>query len=442
MPTLTVYPTDQQHQALATLRYRAAAEESGWRIIVGKEGLDTVYPERVREADVVLIARDFPRFFAGFQAVVTEARQWGKPVLYDLDDLLPAMPTNHPTRGDYKDALGGIMYAVIEADQLVVSTPLLRKLLLPLQPNIAIWPTLLPDSLWKIRSPQPPTTAEPLIIGYMGGISHIPDLEMLTAVLQRVLDQWGNRVEIRFWGCPPPAALVGHPQVHQITPGIKSYADFAQLFNAEAQADIWLAPLKPGLFNDCKSAIKFWEYSAIGGVGVYSRLEPYEDVVQDGENGLLAGSDEEWFSAITTLAESPELRARLAQKAQAKLRQEGLLSTHLHRWQEIYNTAVSHPQTATSPTRFAHMIRRYSELVQQRSDERHQEALASMHDTQTLLRTLQEQSYLLQERSKQLEAILQNPRWRTWQRLKKIAKLDFSSLPPHEPFADIDSYNQ
>jgi hypothetical protein len=432
MPTLTVYPTGPQNQALATLRYRAAAEVLGWQIVLGKEGVDTVFPERVQQADVVLIPRDFPRFFEPFRQVLAEARRAGKPVVYDLDDLLLAIPAEHPYLNDYEDALGGILYAIIEADQVIVSTPLLREVLLPLQPRIAVWPTLLPDALWKLQTPRLSEPAAPLTIGYMGGLSHGPDLEMITAVLQHLLNMRGDQVEIHFWGCSPPAALAEQPQVRQVNPGVADYAEFAQVFSTTAFADIWLAPLKANLFNRCKSAIKFWEYSALGGAGIYSRLEPYEMVVQDGENGLLAGSYEEWLAAITQLADNPDLRLRLAENAQQTLRQQGLLSTGLDLWQEVY-TAVSpyphHNQPQAKPL-LMQMLQRYSENVQQRSDQRHQETLKLVTIQQEVLARNQ----ALQTRSDQLEAILQSPRWRAWQRFKKIARLDFSPLPPHEPF--------
>lgn len=437
MPTLLVYSSDNHTHVLAILRYHQAAQANGWHIIFGKEGEYNIYPERVDEADVVLITRDFPRFFPSLEQIITRARAQAKPILYDIDDLLIAMPPHHPTRGDYKDALGGMMYTITAVDQLIVSTPALRNLLLPLQPNIAIWPTLLPDDLWRITPPQPssPQPTAPLTIGYMGGISHIPDVALLTPVFQALLQDPSRPVRLKFWGCPPAEEIAQHPHVTQVHLGIKNYADFAQDFSTHAHADIWLAPLQDNQFNHCKSPIKFWEYSAIGGVGVYSRLEPYTQAIQEEQEGLFATTAEQWLHAIRRLIDNPALRLRLAQNAQQKLKQEGLLSTQLHRWQKIITTAVSQPNPTPPP--LAQMLQRHSQLVQHRADERHQEALAAMNDTQTLLHTLQHRTHLLQERSDQLEAIIQNPRWQQWQRLKRLARLNFSPPTPHQPFEQL-----
>jgi hypothetical protein len=441
MPTLVVYHTAPPDQALASLRYRLPAEALGWQIIHGKEGVDSIYPERVQAADVVLIARDFPRFFPGVQAVLAEARRLGKRVLYDLDDLLLALPPEHPNHTDYHDALGGMLYTITAVDALIVSTPPLRQLLLPLQPNIHLWPTLLPDSLWQIRPPQLPTNDSPLVVGYMGGTSHAPDVAWLAPVWQQLLAQWGERLQLHFWGCAPPDALANHPQVrHHLSAGIGDYVAFAESFSTTAVADVWLAPLVPNLFNQCKSSIKFWEYSAVGGAGVYSGAEPYTAVVQHGVNGLLASTHAEWENSINRLLSDPQLRYRMAQNAQETLRTQGMITPHLPLWQEIYTTVYTQPAPANPAPAFAQMMQRLGEAVQQRADERDREAhqlIAAITRIQQLEQALHgahQRNQVLQERSDQLEAIISNPRWRTWQQLKRIASLDFSPLPPHEPF--------
>ena len=41
------------------------------------------------------------------------------------------------------------------------------------------------------------------------------------------------------------------------------YKDFATFFQTQS-ADIFIAPLVDNIFNQCKSPIKFFEYSALG----------------------------------------------------------------------------------------------------------------------------------------------------------------------------------
>lgn len=418
MSTLVTYTTSPTAQSLASLRFSAAAQALNWEILPGKTQYGPIHPELVRQGDVVLVQRDFPRFFSAYNEILKEARDAQKPLIYDMDDLLLALPDGHPNRRDYEDHLGGILFAILTADQVVVSSPVIREILLPIQPNITFWPTVLPDALWAIQPPEVPKSGAPLKIGYMGGISHIPDLEMVITPLCHVLKTLKQAVELHFWGCPPPEALVSCATTIY-HPNVDNYADFANSFS-NTTVDIWLAPLQPGLFNRCKSPIKFWEYSAIGGAGIYSDIDPYQSVVQHGKNGVLAKTEDDWITAVTQLATNPDLRLKLARNAQQKLKNEGLLSKHLPAWESIYTMQKGKTAVASSAALLSQTLPRYSEQIQQRSDERHLETI---------------------ELIQRLDAIYQSRWWRAWQQLKRIAHLDFSPLPPHEPLIIPDINN-
>ena len=100
--------------------------------------------------------------------------------------------------------------------------------------------------------------------------------------------------------------------------------------------DIFIAPLIDNLFNRCKSHIKFLEYTSLGVPGVYSRLEPYSDIVTDTENGLLATSLDEWYTQIVRLIDEPELGYKLANNAQNTIKEKWLMSKNAHLWMSTY----------------------------------------------------------------------------------------------------------
>ncbi len=446
MPTLVIFTTVPWNHALSVLRFRAPAELLGWRLVQGKEGVDDVYPERVEEADVVLVQRDFPRFYPAYHRVIESARRWNKPLIYDLDDLLLALPREHPNRQDYQDALGGILQVLLEADRVILSSSLLRDVLSPLRPDTSVWPTVLPDEIWRRHARRTVEYGEKIALGYIGGESHSPDLEMLSPVLIRLLGAYPS-LELHFWGSAPPVEIREHPRVKYIQNEKHAYQDFAASLET-VSAHIWLAPLRSSLFNRCKSAIKFWEYSALGGAGVYSRLEPYTQVVRDGENGLLASTPDEWESALRRLIENPALRMSLADGARSTLDEYGWLHHHLGDWERLYVSPIANSQKG-SPL-FTQMLQCYAKQVQERSESRHHEALelssayqALAQDHQLLeqayqtLRQLLEAQYdyarRLEARSAQLEEILHSRSWQLLQRIHKWRHLDFSPLEPPPP---------
>jgi len=169
----------------------------------------------------------------------------------------------------------------------------------------------------------------------MGGNSHKPDLEYITPVLLDLIKCYPQKIRFQFWGIQPPVEVASLTQVQWSPATTYRYKDFATFFQAQT-ADIFIAPLIDTLFNRCKSPIKFFEYSALGVPGVFSRLETYTDVITHGHNGLLVSSLDEWTNYLIQLIEDDELRFYLAKNAQETIRSNWLLSQNAFRWNETF----------------------------------------------------------------------------------------------------------
>ncbi len=209
--------------------------------------------------------------------------------------------------------------------------------------NVAVLPNFFDDSLWEMREPKINSDGHsPLIIGYMGSESHQPDIEFIAPVLYHLFSLFPKEIEVHFWGIKPPQMLAGFSQVKWIPAHSYEYVDFARDFQTH-DADIFIAPLVDNPFNRAKSPLKFFEYSSIGVPGVYSRLEPFEQMITHGQDGLLASSPEEWLECLTQLIQSPELRSQLAHGAQETIRSKWLLSQNAYRWRDVYTQIAQQP---------------------------------------------------------------------------------------------------
>lgn len=88
-------------------------------------------------------------------------------------------------------------------------------------------------------------------------------------------------------------------------------------FMEESKFDIGVAPLVSNDFTKCKHFNKYLEYSLSGILGIYSNVEPYTYVVQDGLNGLLAeNTHTSWEEKLVLAIGDSEYRATMARKAQ------------------------------------------------------------------------------------------------------------------------------
>lgn len=411
--SVTAYTAYPWGHVLASLRIEDPLTQAGVQVIHGNE-VDGFYPERVAQGDLVLIQRDFPRWSERYDQVVAGARSLKKPIVYEIDDLLLELPEDHPNLAIeyYTPALLPMLRAIIEADLVTTTTPALCEYMGMFNPNVWLLPNYLDDRLWSVQLPEQKHGENPVVIGYMGSASHGADLELVTSALADLLQSCSKDVRLRFWGQEPPDRLRNHPLVEWIPLQKHDYAEFAAYFQTQT-CDIVIAPLVDNLFNQCKSPLKFFEYSARGVPGVYSRLAPYEQVIQQGENGFLASGGDEWKACLTRLIENPELRYQIGVMAARTVREKWLLSQHAHKWPEAYTRGLEAEKRRGGKPRYVEAIHRVALQVQRwqaRQDER-----------------LVHQQQAIQEQNNRLEEIQRSAGWRMVQQLWKVRL----ALAPH-----------
>ena len=366
--SVVFYSAYQQEYAIEYLRIIAPLQRAGIEVIHGGYA-GAADQNKVFAGDAVIFQREFPQNAAVYAQIIALARQANKPVIYDLDDLLFALPEGHPEKniGAYTNSLLPMLLAVVEADLVTVTTPQLQQYLSGFNPNVSVLPNYLDDQIWSLRPPKSSrVTGEPVVIGYMGSSSHTPDLDFIAPVLIDLLKRFPGKIRIRIWGTEPPQVLRACPEVQWIPSPSNTYTEFVRYFQTQS-ADIFVAPLLDNPFNQCKSAIKFLEYTALGAPGVYSRVAPYMDVIQHGSNGFLASTREEWLACLTQLVEDTALRLKLANNAQNTVRSSWLLSKNITKWYQILDSLLdtASGQQRASQQSMATLIRSIAQQQQQ-----------------------------------------------------------------------------
>ncbi len=327
----------QIDSALELYRFGSPLKAAGIELVQGVVNGE-IRPERIAGVDLVCFQRDFSRQFKAYQRVLAEARVQGVPVVMDLDDNLLALPPDHPDRlaGDFADSLPALIHALLSADALTVTTPELQQELLPFNKNVLVLPNNLDGDLWQFRQPVlRPADAQVRLL-FMGTPTHAPDLTGIAEALRNTARRYGSRVRFIFFGAKAPEGLADLAQVDYQPVRSYDYRQFQQEF-LRIEADIALAPLQDNLFNRCKSAIKYLEYSALGLPGVYAALPPYAAAVQDGVNGFLAGDAQDWERKLGALIEDPGLCLQMAENAQEDIRRKWLAQDHAAEWSKAYN---------------------------------------------------------------------------------------------------------
>jgi GT2 family glycosyltransferase/glycosyltransferase involved in cell wall biosynthesis len=357
---VAVFSLDHHEQACGHYRIYAPFQYLDYSIevlqgILIKDSEYTIKQEVASAADLIVVQRFMPR------PNTTEFLDWlcslGKPVIFEIDDLLTKLPPSNPSYDWGMDSAPYIYDFVKKCSAVTVSTEELQKRFSPYNDIVYVLPNMLDTNLW--RKSCPPSSGS-VVIGYAGTITHNTDLELLEDVLGRIALLYGNKVTFTFMGCATA-------RIAQL-PGF-SYIQFETTFEAyarklqEISIDIMLVPLEDNTFNRCKSNIKWLEYSACGIAGIYADLPPYNTSVVHGKTGLLVGSDpEQWFKAISLLVERPELRHAIAENARAEVLAKHTVASGAHRWLAAYREIMAKHSlqtpkiTSEPPPRFSIIV--------------------------------------------------------------------------------------
>ncbi len=428
------------------LRLLRPWEEAGVSL---KKGVhwDQVSTEAIEDAELVILQRDFPRLWADYHKILAIARSLGKPVVYDLDDLVLELPHDHPDRQYHylSDALFPMLQAIVEADAVTVSTPTLRQKISLLNPNTYLLPTCLDDRLWAMKAVAARENPYPLILGWINTQASGGSDDGFVPGMSQFLSRQNQRVILRVWGKKPPEELLQLANVDWLPEIPLAYPGFVSFF-AQQNCDIYVTPHRSSAYDACQSPLRFLEQAACGAPGVYSRVPPFSELVEHRQNGVLATTSEEWEAALNELTGSPELRQRLAASAQETVRQGWLLSQNAHLWSDLLEKAGEfarqHKENQAiidQVTQVANQARQWQRELQKRLHDRDWEvdALNVM-----MKRKEREASVYIEQLGAHLQEIWDDPFWRLLHKARRLGRViasPRSQLQTLKPAAQVDA---
>ncbi len=350
---VAVYSLDSRDHACGHYRINAPlaaladAVEIMWGIHV-KGNNHTINTDGIESADLIVVQRFLPR--PDTREFLDYLCSLGKPVIFEIDDLLTQLPVSNP---NYKWGMRGAPHIydfIRKCAAITVSTDELKDHFSPYNDNIYVLPNLLDAGLWK--KPAPPSSG-PVVIGYAGTNTHGADLELLEEVLARIARHYGSEVSFTFMGCTTEriSRLPGFRFVQFET----TYEAYARKL-MEIPVDIMLAPLEDNQFNRCKSNVKWLEYSACGMAGIYSDLPPYA-CVRSGETGLVArNTADDWYNAISFLIDNPDKRRQMARNAREEVMAHYTVAGHASLYLDTYKQVLNAHRPTGRNIRFSIII--------------------------------------------------------------------------------------
>jgi len=164
---------------------------------------------------------------------------------------------------------------------------------------------ILPSTIDLARYPvQPePATDKPFVICWTGSGSTLGHFETARPALERFAAERPTIVRI----------ICSHPPERPVAGAENVFVPWSEQGEAEAvgACHVGIMPLPDNQYTQGKCGMKALQYMATGRPVVIAPVGMNRDLVQHGENGFLAGTEDEWVDALTRLADSRELRQRM-----------------------------------------------------------------------------------------------------------------------------------
>tara|TARA_R110001583_G_scaffold29368_2_gene102902 strand:+ start:420 stop:1682 length:1263 start_codon:yes stop_codon:yes gene_type:complete len=259
------------------------------------------------------------------------AKELGKFVWYDTDDLLTEIYDDHRLKQVYIDNdlenLTKFIYS--NADLVTVTQQKFAERVAPFcTGTLAVVKNAVDYTLPAWNAPKiPPRRKNEVRVGWVGGIHHEADVKEFAAVPSMVNQRAGReRVHWGFYGRPPhdPHNPEGDWQQdvwdnYQKTllkgfKGAKNWEVYQALPTSDygimySNIDLAIAPLQNNAFNDSKSDIKVAECGRYKVPLVATDVGCYSDTIINGQTGYLIPPDappKEWCKVLTSLIKNPK----------------------------------------------------------------------------------------------------------------------------------------
>lgn len=286
--------------------------------------------QRCKQFDIVFVYRE--AFMLGtilFEGLFAQSRA---KLIFDFDDSIWINDTSEGNKNlswlKNPDKTRSIIKL---ADTVIVGNEYLAEYSRQYNPRTVIIPTTIDTSYHKPQQLRP--LRENVCIGWTGTsttLRHFTDIE---PVLLRIKSKYGERVRFK---------LINNAQYSNNKLGLETTP---WTLNREIEdlmdIDIGIMPLPDDQWAKGKCGFKGLQYMALEIPTVMSPVGVNTAIIQHGENGFLARTDEEWYSILSQLIDSAELRRSIGANGRQTIIEKYSVECYKERYIAIFNSLIN-----------------------------------------------------------------------------------------------------
>ena len=275
--------------------------------------------KRAREYDIVFIYREAVMFGSAF--FEKKFKKSGAKIILDFDDaiwLMDVSEGNKKLRWLKRPSKTADILRI--SDMAFVGNSYLAKYAAQFNSNIKIIPTTLNTEKTIVQNKESDGT---VCIGWTGSNTTLKHFDLAIPFLKKVQEKYPGKIRIKL------ISNVNHAEGCDIT-----FCKWSKEKEIEdlSEFDIGIMPLPDDDWARGKCGFKGLQYMALGIPAVMSPVGVNTEIISDGENGFLAGSEAEWIEKLSLLIESPELRKKIGDCGRKTVEEK----YSFHAWKDEY----------------------------------------------------------------------------------------------------------
>jgi glycosyltransferase involved in cell wall biosynthesis len=282
---------------------------------------------KVKEYDAVYVFREaallgppiFERLF----------HRSGVPMIFDFDDAI-FVPYVSPSNGylSYLKFPAKTKTICRLSSHVMAGNAYLANYARQVNDQVSILPTTIDTEKYTLEERRENDIP---VIGWSGSYSTVQHLDTLREALKKLAGRQAFRLRV-----------IGTPRYE--IPGVDVEA---MRWRAETEVadlrpiDIGVMPLPDDKWSRGKCGLKALQYMALGIPSICSPVGVNAEIIEDGENGFLAATEDEWIEKLTLLLQSEALRKRLGLAGRATVEAKYSALAQVPRVIEIFESVTA-----------------------------------------------------------------------------------------------------
>ena len=256
------------------------------------------------------------------------AKRLRVPIIYDIDDPV-FLPYRSPVNG-WMSMLkfSRKTHSLFQmADRVTAINSLIGDYARKYNNAVSVVPNFVDTDVYR---PAEDRADAPAKIVWTGSVSTLRNLDKIAEPLRQLQAKYG--VEVRV-------IANGETQIEGVKLDQRWWSPEVEVTSLQ-ECDIGIVPLLDIDWNPWKFFLKTVQYMAVGLPVVARRVGSNSEVIDDGVNGFLVESDEEWVARLSQLFEDAPLRRKMGEAAREKAVREYSIESQMPRvaqiFQEVY----------------------------------------------------------------------------------------------------------